>query len=288
MNKEGLNPDFILLNAGHAYHNADWNWKNICSPFARIHYVANGTAKIVRDDGEYVIKSKHLYLTPPYARHSYVCDGVLELYYIHIYEDIGKNISFFDLIDFPIEIEATDFDIRLIDRLAEINPDITLPYYNPRLYDNSTNLAKNIERQQKNPLSQEMETQGILKLLISHFVAQASYRNENIENRILKSLYYIHKNLDKPIQIEALAEMCFMTKDHYIRLFKKEMNTTPGKYINQKKIERVQLALLINNKPIKDVAYDFGFDNIFYFNRLFKKLTGTSPGEFKLKNHTVG
>jgi len=283
-----LKPDFILLNAGYAHHNADWNWKNICSPFARIHYVANGTAKIVRDDGEYVIKSKHLYLTPPYTKHSYECDGVLELYYIHIYEDIGKNISFFDIIDFPVEIEATEFDIQLTERLLQINPDITLPYYNPRLYDNSSNLAKNIERQQKNPLSQEMETQSILKLLISHFVARASYRNEDIENRILKSLYYIHKNLDKPIQIEVLADMCFMTKDHYIRLFKKEMNTTPGKYINQKKIERVQLALLINDKPIKDIAYDFGFDNIFYFNRLFKKMTGMSPGEFKQRNHTIG
>jgi len=286
MNKDELKRDLILLNVGYAYHNADWNWKNVNSPFARIHYVKNGTAKIILEDGAFELKKDHLYLTPSYVRHAYECDGILELYYIHIYEDLGKNLSIFDLIKFPVEIESNPLDIQLIERLIEINPERELQYYDPNSYDNSATLANNIALQQKSPPAFEMETQGIIKQLFSRFLTQAVYRNEDIEKRILKSLHYIHQNIDKPIDINSLAEMCFLTKDHFIRLFKKEMNYTPGKYINKKKIENAQLRILFDNVSIKDVAYGLGFNNISYFNRLFTKITGVNPGKYKKKRQS--
>lgn len=283
MSKEELKRDFILLNVGYAYHNADWNWKNVQSPFARIHYVKSGAAKIIREDGVFELKKDHLYLTPSYVKHGYECTGVLELYYIHIYEDSGKNLSIFDLIDFPVEREANPLDIQLIERLITINRGRELQYYDPKSYDNSTTVARNMAIQKNTPLTYEMETQGIIKQLISRFMAGAVYKNENIEKRILNSLRYIHKNIDKPIDIDHLAEICFLTKDHFIRLFKKEMGCTPGRFINRKKVEAAQLQILVSDTNIKDIAYGLGFDNISYFNRLFTKLTGESPGRYKKK-----
>lgn len=281
MSKEELRRDFILLNVGYAYHNADWNWKNVHSPFTRIHYVKNGTAKIIREDGIFKLKKDHLYMTPSYTKHAYESDGVLELYYIHIYEHPGRNLNIFDLLDFPVEIKSDPLDIQLIERLIKINPDRDLKYYDPYLYDNLANIEQNMILQQQSPIAFEMETQAIIKQIISRFLAQAVHKNENIEERILTSLHYIHKNIDSIIDINHLADMCFLTKDHFIRLFKKEMHCTPGKYINQKKIEYAQLRLLVDNVHIKDVAYGLGFDNISYFNRLFIKLTGESPGKYK-------
>ncbi|MDR2680704.1 MAG: AraC family transcriptional regulator [Tannerella sp.] len=283
MNKEDIKRDFILLNAGYAGHNADWNWKNICSPFARIHFVRNGTAKIIREDGIYELKKNHLYLTPAYVKHAYACDGVLELYYLHIYEELGKNPSMFELINFPVEIKADSLIIQLIKRLVRINPERRLQYYDPRSYDNSMTLADNIAKQKNSPIAYELETQGILKQIISRFLMKAEYKNEHIEKRILKTLHYIHKHIEETFDMEHLAEMCFLTKDHFIRLFKREMNSTPGKYINRKKIETAQLKILINGMTVKDTAYSLGFDNISYFNRLFKKITGESPGDYKKK-----
>ncbi len=281
MNKEELRKDYILLNVGFAYHNADWNWKNINSPFARIHYVKSGTAKIIREDGIFELKEKHLYLTPSYVKHAYQCEGILELYYIHLYEDLGKNRSIFDLIDFPVEIKSTPLDRLLIERLIELNPERDLKYYDPKSYDNSSTVAHHIAMQQRSPVAFEMETQGIIKQMIARFLEHASYKNEHLEERIVKSLHYIHKNIDKCIELEHLAAICYLTKDHFIRLFKKEMNCTPGKYINQKKIEAAQLKMLLGNASIKDIAYGLGFDNISYFNRLFTKLTGENPGKYK-------
>lgn len=281
MNKEVLKRDFILLNVGCAYHDADWNWKNVQSPFARIHYVKSGEAKIIREDGVYELKKDHLYLTPAYVKHSYECHGILELYYIHIYEDPGKSLSIFDLLNFPVETVADPLDIQLIERLIKINPERELQYYDPKSYDTQINVTQNVILQQKSPLAFELETRGIIKQIISRFLAQAVFKNEYIEERIRKSLHYIHKNLNKPIDIDFLADMCFLTKDHFIRLFKKEMNCTPGKYINQKKIEAAQLRILIDHARIKDIAYGLGYDNISYFNRLFTKITGECPGQYR-------
>lgn len=281
MNKEVLKRDFILLNVGYAYHDADWNWKNVHSPFARIHYVKSGEAKIIREDGIFELKKDHLYLTPSYVRHAYECDGILELYYIHIYEDPGRSLSVFDLINFPVEVAADPLDIQLVERLMKINPERELQYYDPKSYDDSVTVAQNMALQQKSPLAFELETRGIIRQIISRFLAQAVFKNENIEERILNTLHYIHKNLDKSIDIDFLADLCFLTKDHFIRLFKKEVNCTPGKYINQKKIEAAQLQILIDNTRIKDIAYGLGYDNISYFNRLFTKITGESPGQYK-------
>ena len=45
--------DVYTLNVGYSCNNADWNWKNIQSPFARLYLVLNGKAKIVLPDGTY-------------------------------------------------------------------------------------------------------------------------------------------------------------------------------------------------------------------------------------------
>jgi AraC-like DNA-binding protein len=281
MSGEGKFPDFILLNVGHAVHNADWNWKNVCSPFTRIHLVESGTAKIVREDSTCELKKGHLYLTPSYVNHGYECEGKLSLYYIHIYEEMDGRPSIFDLADFPVEIEADPLMIQVVQRLVLISPDLQLELYDPGSYDNSTTLIKNIALHKTMPQALEMEARGIIQQLFSRFLALASDKNLDLDPRILKSLHYIHTNIDRPINIEELTALCFLTKDHFIRLFNKSMGSTPGKYINQKKIEKAQQVMMISDVSIKDLAYSLGFENVPYFNRLFKKMTGVNPGSYK-------
>jgi AraC-like DNA-binding protein len=283
MSGERMFPDFILLNVGHAVHNADWNWKNVCSPFTRIHLVERGTARIIREDSTYELKKGHLYLTPSYINHGYECEGRLSLYYIHIYEEMDGRPSIFDLVDFPVEIKADALTIQLIQRLALINPQRRLQFYDPSSYDNSTTLVKNIALHRTMPWAIEMEARGIIQQIFSRFLIHASDKKLDLDQRILKSLHHIHTNINKPINIEELASLCFLTKDHLIRLFTKNMGCTPGKYINQKKIEKAQQLMLIKDVSIKDLAYNLGFENISYFNRLFKKMTGVNPGSYKKK-----
>lgn len=66
----------ILLHAGIAQHNGDWNWKNVRSPFARIYYVVEGNAEIVFNDHKSLLHPGFLYIVPPFTTHSNRCDGL--------------------------------------------------------------------------------------------------------------------------------------------------------------------------------------------------------------------
>ena len=48
----------LVLNVGLAVHNADWNWKNVNSPFTRLYYVTEGSAQIELPDGIYTLSPK--------------------------------------------------------------------------------------------------------------------------------------------------------------------------------------------------------------------------------------
>lgn len=274
-------PELILLNIGLAVHQGDWNYKNVHSPFARIYLVTDGTAKLHLPDGVQDLTPHHLYLIPPFTYHSYECHHYYKHYYIHIYEDhfAGKRILEDYLL--PTQVDATLLEVMLVEKLAQINPGRELKQYDPSSYDNTPSLMQNINLHTQNSIYTVMETKGILFQLLALFFKQATNKYETTDNRILQVLQYIRKNVEKPIGIEELIGMCYLSKDHFIRLFKKEMQTTPVQYINQKKIEKAQLMLITGNQSVKDIAYMLSFENVYYFNRLFKKYTGTTPIEYK-------
>ena len=79
----------------------------------------------------------------------------------------------------------------------------------------------------------------------------------------------------------SLAAISCLSKDHFIRLFKKEVGNTPLQYINQKKIEKAQLILITEDIPVKNIAYLLAYEDHSYFNRLFKKITGVTPQQYR-------
>ena len=100
-----------------------------------------------------------------------------------------------------------------------------------------------------------------------------------------KAILYIRKHIYETIDLTTLAENSCLSKDHFIRLFKKETGITPLKYINQKKIEKAQLILITDETPVKNVAFSLSYDDYSYFNRLFKKTTRLTPQEYRNSYH---
>jgi AraC-like DNA-binding protein/mannose-6-phosphate isomerase-like protein (cupin superfamily) len=269
--------DLILLNVARKLHHADWNWKGVYSPFARIYMVESGSAKVIMPDGEHIIRPGSLYMVPAFVTHSYVNDSTFILYYIHIYDE--HNI--FDRLNFPFEVEAQETDEALVRRLLAINPGRELVRSDPEAYDNLPTLIQTISRNEQLYFCTLVETRGILLQLFSRFLELATFKQSAIDNRILKVIRHVRENIYRNITVHELATLSNLTKDHFIRLFKRELDCTPLQYINQKKIERAQLMLVVSSKSIKDVAHALAFDNLSYFYRLFRKLTGTPPQKYK-------
>lgn len=281
MHKLVDNLSFILLNIGFSELNADWNWKKVCSPFARIYYVTGGQARTYINGKTYVLKPGNLYLTPPFTLHDDECNGLFSLYYIHFYEKINNKEPLFDKLDFPVEISADSLELSLVKRLMHINPDRDLKHIDPGVYDNMSAFSKYAADNNILPMHSFLETQSILSWLVSRFLRFADLKMRYKNERINKCIQYIHENMDKDITLLRLADISCVSTDHLTRIFKKELNCTPVKYINRKKIERAQLLLLTTNTQITDIALNLSIDNISYFNRLFKQYTGLTPGCYR-------
>ena len=153
----------ILLNIGYAIHNADWNYKNVRSPFARIYLVKEGYARLhlpgnrIQD-----LRPNHLYMIPPFTMHSYECTNHFTLYYIHIYDNQKSDYFILEDLMYPVEIKAKNIDELLVERLFTINPDSALNHNDPKKYDNTTNLIKTINNQINRATHDLLETNGIL------------------------------------------------------------------------------------------------------------------------------
>lgn len=276
---ESLN--LLMLNVGLAKHNADWNWKNVSSPFTRIYYVTKGQAWLHLPTGVVELRPQHLYIIPAYTLHSYECNGEFEHYYLHIYEGFKKETDIFDFYDFPTEVDSCKLDEDLFESMTMRHPDAHLPASDPTSYDNRSTFTDYVRRYNELPLFEKMALRGGILMLFSRFMKSSSPRIWTKDERMSKVLKYIHNNIYDDIDIEKLASIACVTKPYLIRLFSKNFGISPLQYINQKKMEKAQLMLITGNLPIKELAYELGFNDHSYFIRLFKKITGLTPMEYR-------
>ena len=270
------------LNVGFARHDGDWNWKNVRSPFARLYLVVEGRAQISLPSGIYNLTPGHLYYIPAFTTHSYICDSLFSHYYIHIYENNLEAESMLNNWDFPVEADATEYDIELLKRLTYINPFLKLPMSNPEIYDNHKTLVSNIDMNVRRPFHVKMESRGILFILLSRFLKMATPKVETRDDRIRTIISHIRSNLYENQDIDQLAKIACMSKDHFIRIFKKETGDTPNAYITKKKMEAAELLLITSDEPSKNVAIKLGYDDCSYFNKTFKKYSGITPQQYRM------
>ena len=276
----------MTLNVGLAIHNGDWNWKNVRSPFARLYYVTEGTAQVELPSGIYTLLPNHLYYIPAYTMHSYVCDSAFSHYYIHIYESQQGDTSLLDEWELPFEVNADVMDLELFKRLCYINPFMKLPQSDPLVYDNHQTLVSNIQMNQRRPFCDKVESRGILFILMSRFLKYGKPKTEVKDDRIHQILHYIRKNVCSPMDVNLLVDKACMSKDHFIRVFKREVGETPNVYVTKRKMEKAELLLVTTNMAVKNIADELGYDDGSYFNRIFKKNAGMTPQQYR-GNHLI-
>lgn len=95
----------------------------------------------------------------------------------------------------------------------------------------------------------------------------------------------VENNMFSDLSLAQLASLTNMSLSSFKRRFGEVFNDTPNHYINQKKIEKAMFKLLSTEKNISQIAFDVGYGSLATFNRNFKKVTGTSPTQFKLSQN---
>ena len=86
---------------------------------------------------------------------------------------------------------------------------------------------------------------------------------------------------ESTLSIQEIAKHLDISEVHLRRIFKISANISPAKYINFLRLEKAKNMLHSSNFTIAEIAESVGFDDQFYFSRLFKKETGLPPVSYR-------
>ena len=107
--------------------------------------------------------------------------------------------------------------------------------------------------------------------------------NKNVD-RIKTILNYLEANYRHDISIEEIADVCGFSSSHFMKFFKKNMGDSFINYLNDYRLSMAARTLLSSDDNIIDIAADCGYDNLSYFNRIFKKKYGVTPSAYRKSN----
>lgn len=109
-------------------------------------------------------------------------------------------------------------------------------------------------------------------------------RKHNLKNYSLltqKIITYVDTELCADLSLKALSERLSVNASYLSTLFKKEMGMSLTDFVNHRRISHAQKLLISTEMPIKSVALKCGIPDVYYFSRLFKRITGTTPKAYR-------
>ncbi|MGF1788007.1 helix-turn-helix transcriptional regulator [Photobacterium swingsii] len=100
---------------------------------------------------------------------------------------------------------------------------------------------------------------------------------------IRQSKAFMEKYYSENIELNDLAKAAFMSRFHYVRVFKRMYGITPRHYLKDMRISKAKV-LLRQGHSITHTCFEVGYESVTTFSSVFKKSTGYSPREFQ-KHH---
>ncbi len=117
-----------------------------------------------------------------------------------------------------------------------------------------------------------------LQLRLSSFNNSSKFNIEDVEA-------LMRNNLHQELSLETLAHYSQLSIFHFSKKFKELTDTSPIQHFINMKIQRACLQLDNSNETIKHIAESVGYNDPYYFSRLFKKVIGMSPKQYRDSGH---
>lgn len=223
-----------------------------------MYYVHTGNITQIIDDRYYKLAPRSLVLVKPGRSHTIMIDS--NTTYEHYVIVFNPDVLGIDNMRYWSDIEVLD---------CQKKPVITdlfkkLDYYHALIPND--------------------ELKDVVCLLIKEILYNIGYQEpgkdatytDDIHPLIAKALAEINTNLFSITSIDQLAEKLFVTRGYLYRIFKKEMNTTPLKYITEKRLDAAKNLLVRGASPTQ-IYSQCGFSDYTTFYRNYTKAFGQPP-----------
>ena len=121
----------------------------------------------------------------------------------------------------------------------------------------------------------------LLTLLMESSWHRGAHTNapKKMDISLVKS--FLDEHYKEKLSLESVASHFFIDKHYLARLFKEQYGVTLVTYLQQVRITHAKRMLRFTNKSIEEIGLECGIGELNYFSRVFKKLEGVSPSEFR-------
>ncbi|SEW52572.1 AraC family transcriptional regulator [Chitinophaga arvensicola] len=109
---------------------------------------------------------------------------------------------------------------------------------------------------------------------------KARQRHDNID----QAIDFMNSHLDHMLTLQQMAQSVNLSQSHFCFLFKNNTGFSPIEYFNQLKIQKACQYLLFTQLRIKEVAARLGMEDPCYFSRMFTRVMGVSPNQYRERN----
>lgn len=125
----------------------------------------------------------------------------------------------------------------------------------------------------------------LLEIFATHLSSTANMcllqKDQEESPMITRAKKIIKENTEESLSLEEMARMLNVSTFYFCKMFKKATGLTFTDYLSRTRIEKAKAILLNPNARISEAAYDSGFASITHFNRVFKRVVGKSPSQYR-------
>lgn len=128
---------------------------------------------------------------------------------------------------------------------------------------------------------------GLLVQLIGKvlsIIKNAEFKGKEIDLKIRKARMLLRERSYYQVDMEEFSRELGIGYSYFRRMFKKYTGIAPLQYHIMLRLQRARELLISTNKPHKEIAYELGFQSVYYFSRLFKQKMGITPTQMRNKN----
>lgn len=123
----------------------------------------------------------------------------------------------------------------------------------------------------------------LIRIMQTQYLALIDdHRSRNSGSRMQFVVSYIRSHLAEKLPVDDLCAKTGMSKPVFFRVFKQELGMSPIEFVIRERIRLAKKYLASPDSSIKEACFSAGFNSLNYFNRIFKKHEGITPGAYQL------
>ena len=247
-----------IKSAGHIFAK---NGRRVFRPQGRadwlLFYVFKGKETFILDKTETADEGSFIIFKPGEVQnHFYEGEKTAEFYYVHFTLDE----------ELPFELETSKIyntkpSARIVELFEDILSELQLKrtLYEAHCIGKLLEIFTSLKRKTESKTDSQKEDFGKIAFVVQH----------------------IHKNYNKNESLDFYAELCALSKFHFLRKFEETTGMTPIAYKNKLRIDHAREMLEEGFLLINEISEMVGYSSPAYFSDAFKKETGFSPSEYK-------